>query len=64
MKPLSVHVQPYQARFVRPFQTAAGTLTQRQGLIVRVTDAEGRCGYGEAAPLPGFSDETLVDVAC
>ena len=64
MRPLSVHVLPYQTRFVRPFQTAVGTLTQRCGLIVRVTDAEGRCGYGEAAPLPGFSDETLVEVAC
>ena len=64
MKPVRLDVQPFSLGFVRPFETAAGTLTGRQGLTVRVTDSLGRVGYGEVAPLPGFSDESLTDAAC
>jgi O-succinylbenzoate synthase len=32
----------------------------REGLIVRLTDRDGRVGYGEAAPIPGFTPETVV----
>jgi O-succinylbenzoate synthase len=33
----------------------------REGLIVRLTDRDGRVGYGEAAPIPGFTPETAAD---
>lgn len=36
-------------------------LKTREGLIVRLQDGE-RQGWGEAAPLPGFSRETLAEV--
>ena len=31
----------------------------REGILLRLTDLEGRTGWGDAAPLPGFSRETL-----
>ncbi|MFC2088478.1 o-succinylbenzoate synthase [Calditrichota bacterium] len=31
----------------------------RQGLIVKITDDMGNCGYGEISPLPGLHKETL-----
>jgi O-succinylbenzoate synthase len=31
----------------------------REGLIVRLEDETGAVGYGEAAPIPGFSSETV-----
>ena len=34
----------------------------RQGVIVEIEDEEGFIGHGEAAPLEGFSEETLSDV--
>jgi O-succinylbenzoate synthase len=34
----------------------------REGVLLRVEDVEGRVGWGDAAPLPGFSHETLRDV--
>jgi O-succinylbenzoate synthase len=37
-------------------------LTVRRGLLLRLTDADGNIGWGEIAPLPGFSNETLDEV--
>jgi len=34
----------------------------REGVIVRLTDSAGRVGYGEAAPVPGFSRETAPQI--
>lgn len=34
----------------------------REGLIVRITDRENHAGWGEIAPLPGFSDESIDEV--
>lgn len=52
----------YRLRFRRPFVTSAGIHTVREGYHVRVHDADGRVGYGEAAPLPGHGGEALADV--
>lgn len=32
---------------------------ERRGLLLELTDQEGRVGQGEASPLPGFSSDTL-----
>ena len=34
---------------------------EREGVLLRLTDLEGRVGWGDAAPLPGFSRETLSE---
>lgn len=51
----------YSLPFRRPFKTAKGTFKDRQGLILRFR-SRGADGFSEAAPLPGFSSETLKDV--
>jgi o-succinylbenzoate synthase len=33
----------------------------RESLLVRIADADGRSGIGEASPLPGYSRDSLVD---
>ncbi len=33
----------------------------RAGLLLEVEDAEGRCGLGEASPLPGYSPDSLQE---
>jgi len=43
---------------LRPLVTARGVWPVREGLVVRLSDADGRVGFGEAAPIPGFSQET------
>ncbi len=50
----SIQVQPYRLAFVKPLLTAAGSFSHREGWIVRVRDADGRAGYGDCSPWPGF----------
>lgn len=56
-------IHPYRLPFREPLRMAFGTLTHREGLLLRLTDDEGRSGYGDAAPLPGMSKESLRDAA-
>lgn len=55
--------QPYRRTFRHPVRTAHGVWTEREGIFVRITDAGGRAGYGEIAPLPDFGTETLAEAA-
>lgn len=45
---------PYCLPLRRPWQTSRGTLTERRGQLQRLTDADGRTGWGDCAPLPEF----------
>lgn len=49
----------YRIPFRRPFATAHGVLTTREGAIVEIVSASGISGLGEIAPLPEFSGGTL-----
>lgn len=37
-------------------------LNEREGLILRIQTEDGAIGLGEIAPLPGFSDESIVEM--
>lgn len=50
---------PYRLPFATPWKSAAGLWHERQGWLIRITDRSGRCGYGDAAPLPTSGTETL-----
>jgi len=52
----------YDLPLTDPLPLGASTVRHRRGLLVRLTAEDGTAGWGEAAPLPGFSDETLADV--
>jgi o-succinylbenzoate synthase len=43
-------------------QDARRSWPERESLLLRLTDAEGRQGVGEASPLPRYSHDTLDDV--
>jgi o-succinylbenzoate synthase len=51
----------YRRKFLRPLVTAHGRWRWREGVIVRLTDADGRTGYGESAPTPGFTQEAVEE---
>ncbi len=48
----------YRLPFRQPLTFRRNTLRERQGLILRLY-CSGRYGFGEIAPLPGFSSESL-----
>lgn len=43
----------------QPLKTSRATYSAREGFVVRLTDAEGRVGMGEAMPLTAFGTEPL-----
>jgi O-succinylbenzoate synthase len=53
----------YDLLFTEPLTLTGATLRNRQGLLLRLTGDDGSEGWGEAAPLPGFSRETLDKAA-
>jgi L-Ala-D/L-Glu epimerase len=42
-----------------PLENSQRVWSEREWLILSLSDSEGHAGVGEAAPLPGYSDETL-----
>jgi o-succinylbenzoate synthase len=47
--------------FARPLRTSRGEFHERRSVIFTLDDEEGRSGYGEAAPWPGFGTESDDD---
>lgn len=45
-----------------PIGNPGRELSQRRSLVVLLYDEAGRCGHGEASPLPGYSPERLEEV--
>lgn len=52
----------YTLPFRTPVRTAHGVWGEREGVIVRLRDEEGRVGFGEAAPIAWFGTESLQDI--
>jgi o-succinylbenzoate synthase len=52
----------YHLPFSEPVRLKKTALRQREGLLVELTGDGGMAGWGEAAPLPGFSREGLDEV--
>lgn len=50
---------PYQRQFKQPLKTSHGIWEIREGIIVSLTAATGKIGWGEIAPLSWFGSETL-----
>jgi len=49
----------YKLPLLNPITTSKLSLVERTGFILRLEDSKGNISYGEAAPLDGFSSETL-----
>ncbi|HEX6687192.1 MAG TPA: mandelate racemase/muconate lactonizing enzyme family protein [Solirubrobacterales bacterium] len=62
MRIASAEVVPYALPFAEPYVTAAGTLRQREMVLLRLRDAEGLIGLGEAVPLSLRGGSSLAQV--
>ena len=51
----------YEVPLTTPLVTAKGCINSRQGLIIVGRSNDERVAHGEIAPLPGYSQETLVE---
>jgi len=55
-------VRRHSLRLRRPLETSYGTVTERELLVVALTDEDGVTGYGEAAPLQAYDGISLARV--
>lgn len=62
MKLAGLSLYRYELPLSRPVRLKETTLRHREGLLVELTSDGGAAGWGEAAPLPGFSREGLDEV--
>jgi muconate cycloisomerase len=62
MKLASVEVIPYALPFKEPYVTARGSLERREMVLLRLRDADGVVGLGEAVPLSMRGGATLEQV--
>lgn len=58
---LTVDYLPYCRRFRQALETAHHAWSERRGFLLRLTDSEGRHGYGEVAPVPWMGSETVEE---
>src|SRR5690606_1878361 len=58
---MKVELRELAWRRASPLSTALGRWQERQSLLVRLIDEHQRVGHGEAAPLPGYSSDTLEE---
>jgi O-succinylbenzoate synthase len=63
MKLASHDLYRYSLPFSQPLTLQSVTLRHREGLLLRLTGDDGSEGWGEAAPLPGFSVESQGEAA-
>lgn len=56
-------VVPYRLRLTEAVTWGGARRTVREGVLLRLEDAEGRLGWGDAAPLSGFSRETVEEAS-
>jgi o-succinylbenzoate synthase len=63
MKLASYDLYHYSLPFSRPLVLEGTTLHHREGLLLRLSGDDGSEGWGESAPLPGFSRESLDEAA-
>ncbi len=61
MKITSAKLLKYRLHLKQPVRSAGTTVDYRDGLLVKITNETGLTGWGEAAPLEGFSSETLAE---
>ncbi len=67
IKPLECTIRQIRIfYYVLPFKTPLSIgrklLKQREGFVIEITDENGLTGYGEAAPLEGYSRESIKQV--
>jgi O-succinylbenzoate synthase len=46
-----LELRSYRRPFRQPLKTSHGLWSLREGILLRLTDAEGRVGWGEIAPI-------------
>ena len=63
MTNLHAQIEVLEGELPEPLPGGAGGLSKRTFTVVRLTRGDGTAGVGEASPLPGYSPDSIADVA-
>ena len=55
--------RPYRLPLLRTVRTAHGAWVEREGIVLRLEDRQGRIGFGEVAPISWLGTGTLAEAA-
>ncbi|MEM1044190.1 MAG: o-succinylbenzoate synthase [Bacteroidota bacterium] len=58
---MRLSLRRYRLPLTAPLVLKSTEHAEREGVLIRLDDGEGHVGWGDVAPLPGFSPETLDD---
>jgi o-succinylbenzoate synthase len=58
----SVSAYPENLELREPYSISSGTQTRAEYVVAVVKDSDGHTGFGEASPMPGYSDETQASI--
>ncbi len=61
MKITEINLFRYKLPLTLPMSFEGKAMPEREGLILEITDEDHSVGFGEIAPLPGFSEERLQE---
>ncbi len=61
MRVVRHEIVPYRLPLIEPVVWNGERQTEREGVLLGLVGASGAQGWGDAAPLPGFSRESLAD---
>lgn len=59
---LRLRWRPFRLPMRSRFEAAHGVMADREGVLIKLTDAAGLTGVGEASPIPSFGMGTVADV--
>lgn len=59
---LRLEFRRYRLPFRAIVRTAHGPWSERDGVLLRLEDPQGHIGFGEAAPVPGFGNESVDEI--
>ncbi len=60
--PVRLRWRPFRLPMRSRFEAAHGAMADREGVLIELTDADGRRGVGEASPIPSFGMGSVADV--
>lgn len=61
MNKIELTYSPYKLKFVKPFETSKGIISERNGFIIELKSNIGKIGVGDLSPLPEFGSEKFSD---
>lgn len=62
MRTVGIKLYRYALPLARPLALGGRAVCGRDGVLIRLESDDGRLGWGDAVPLPGYSRESIVDV--